>query len=71
MKYFLQTKATEGSANLFFRVARRINDKRVDWWFNALVTVNIKEWNKAQTSSSNLTKYQKSEEGKKVYAFLN
>lgn len=71
MKYFLQTKTTQGNANLFFRVARRINDKRVDWWFNSLVTVDIKEWNKSQSSSANLTKYQKSEDGKKVYAFLN
>lgn len=71
MNYFLRTKETAGESNLFFRIRKQVGSKKVDWWFSSLVTVDIKEWNKAQSSSANLAKYQKTEQGKKVFSFLN
>jgi integrase len=68
MKFFLKTKKTEGRSTLFFEVNKRTPKFKAQ--FNTFVSVDVKQWEKAQESAKSLTKYMSTPEGAKVYSLL-
>lgn len=68
-KFFLRTKSTKGSANLYVKVQRP--KMGVQWWINSEIEVDIKEWERAQSSAKYLTQYFATENGKKVQTAMN
>lgn len=68
--FFLRTKQTKGTANLYTRI-NRPKFGISNWYVCTKVSVNIESWRKAQSSSKALISYYASDEGKEVQRRLN
>ena len=67
-KFFLRTGQTSGNASLYVKVSRP--KFGVQWMVNTEISVDVKEWTKAQSSAKYLAKYFASEKGKNVQKLM-
>lgn len=69
-KFFLRTKQTKGTANLYTRINRPAFGIS-NWYVCTKISVSVESWIKAQKSSKSLNAYYATEEGKEVQRRLN
>ena len=69
-KFFLRTKQTNGTANLYTRI-NRPKLSISNWYICTNISVSIESWNKAEKSPKALNAYYATDEGKAVQKRLN
>ena len=69
-KFFLRTKQTKGTANLYTRINRPAFGIS-NWYVCTKISVNIESWSKAGKSQKALNAYYATDEGKTVQRRLN
>lgn len=67
-KFYLKTTKASGKSNLYIEVKRPKFSVR--WILNTEISVDVQEWNKAQSGAKYLTKYLATDEGKKVQQLM-
>ena len=69
-KFFLRTKQTKGTANIYTRINRPAFGIS-NWYVCTRISADIESWNKAQKSTKALNAYYATDEGKEVQRRLN